>query len=247
MSRLPHPARTLRRRLREERGFTLIEMLIATLAGIIVTAAMGAIMIVTVHFSSNVNDRVDANQEGRVAMEKITQALNSSCVAAGVTPIQAGSDWNHLIFYSALADTPAINPNLLEVELTGGSLTMLTNDWVSGTGPTGSSGWSFSPTVNSTFTLLPYATNETVNSASVPVFQYYGYGSNGALTTNLDPTDTTLTAATAAQVAEVVITFESFPSYNWNATGRAADIADSVVLRLTPASDQSTATNAPCS
>ena len=184
MSRLAHPVRDLRRRLREEHGFTLIELLIATLAGVIVTAAMGAIVIVTVHFSSNVNDRVDANQEGRLAMEKITQALNSSCVAAGVTPIQAGSDTNHLIFYSALADTPSINPNELEVQLAGGSLTMAT---YANTGPTGASGWTFSSTANPNFTLLPYATNETVSGTAVPVFQYYGYGSNGALTTNLDP------------------------------------------------------------
>src|ERR1039458_10811781 len=73
--------------LRSERGFTLIELTVATLIGTIVSAATLAIVIVSVHLSSNYGDRVDATQQGRIAMAKITQALNSSCVSAKLPPV----------------------------------------------------------------------------------------------------------------------------------------------------------------
>ena len=123
--------------LRGERGFTLIELLVATLAGIVVSAATGAIVIASVHFSSNVSDRVDANQQARIAMDKISQALNSSCVATAVAPVVTGgtvngaqSDDTHLYFYSSLSDTPTINPNLVEVSLSGTQLILTTSPWV---------------------------------------------------------------------------------------------------------------------
>jgi len=237
--------RALLRRLRDERGYTLIELLVATLAGTIVTGAMAAIVIVSVHFSSNYNDRVDANQEGRLAMQRITQALNSSCVSSGVTPIQSGSDQSHLIFYSSLTDSVPIAPNEVEVQLSGGSLQMLTYANTGGSGTT-SSPWTFSSTASPSVTLLQYANNSTSGGATVPVFQYYGYNSSGQLTTNLTPASgSTLSAANAALVAEVVITFQALPSDNWNATGRASDVTSSVVLRLTPASGTTT-TSSPC-
>jgi Tfp pilus assembly protein PilW len=56
--------------------------MVALLLGIIVSAATLAIVITSVHLTSNYDDRVDATQQGRDAMLKITQALNTSCVAA---------------------------------------------------------------------------------------------------------------------------------------------------------------------
>ena len=138
-----HAWRRLKRLARafrdDERGFTLVELLVASAAGIVVTTAMGAIVITSVHFSSNYNDRVDANQEARTAMEKITQSLNSSCVAALVPPIMstgatgpvgnpAISDGSHVWFYTAVApnvgvtDASTINPYLAEVYLSGNQL-----------------------------------------------------------------------------------------------------------------------------
>ena len=67
-------------RLRDERGFTLVEVMVALAIGLVVSTATLAIVIVSVHLGSNYTDRVDANQQGRLAMERITQALNSSCV-----------------------------------------------------------------------------------------------------------------------------------------------------------------------
>ena len=140
----------LRARLANERGFTLIELLVATACGMIVSVATLAIVISSVHLSANYTDRIDSNQEGRVAMERIIQALNSSCVSATLPPILAGtggSDGNDAVFYSSLTDSPTITPNKVEVSLVGAtgaqSLVMYTYDYVSGTTP---STWAFAGT-----------------------------------------------------------------------------------------------------
>jgi len=261
MSCLPVKVRAA---LRDERGFTLIELLVATLAGIIVTTATGAVVIASVHFSSNFGNRVDANQEGRVAMEKITQALNSSCVATGVTPLvgtpvptgmvggaASGSDASDAVFYSSLTDTPTIEPNEVEISLTGTApsqqLVMYTyaNTNTAGTAPP----WTFSTTPSPAggFVLLPNAAQATINGAVQPVFQYYGYTSSGSI--NTTPFAVPLSATDASNTAEVTVSFEALPSNkgaNLSAKGAGANISDSVVLKLTPASSAPNGSNTPC-
>jgi prepilin-type N-terminal cleavage/methylation domain-containing protein len=242
--------RALMRRLdlRSESGFTLIELLVATVCGLIVSTATLAIVISSVHLTSNFSDRVDATQEGRTAMQKITQALASSCVVAALPPIlpntvdtantiSATSNATNLWFYSSLTDGANITPNLVDVTLTaGGSLVMNTYAYASTTGS--APNWVFSSTPTA-FTLLP---NATTTPGTTYVFQYYGY-SGGALTANLNPSNVAISSTTASQVAEVVISFQALPSDNYAAQGRPASFSDSVVLRLTPASSSSTS---PC-
>ncbi len=250
--------------LRDERGFTLIELLVATLAGMIVTAATGAIVVASVHFSSNFGNRVDANQEGRVAMEKITQALNSSCVATGVTPLvgtpvptgmvggaAAGSDASDAVFYSSLTDLPTIEPNEIEISLTGTApsqqlvMYTYTNTNAVGSAPP----WTFSTTASPSggFVLLPDAAQATIGGTVKPVFQYYGYTTGDTI--NPAPYAVPLSAANAATTAEVTVSFEALPSNkgaNLSATGAGANISDSVVLKLTPASSAPNGSNTPC-
>jgi prepilin-type N-terminal cleavage/methylation domain-containing protein len=222
--------------LRKESGFTLIELMVALVIGIVVSTATLAIVITSVHLSSNYNDRVDANQQGRVAMQKITQALNSSCVAT-VAPILSTSDANDVWFYSLLGDSPTIYPNKVEISYTGGSLVTTTYPYASGTAPN----WVFSSTPSSTFTLLQYAHA----IASTPVFQYFGYGSSGVLSTTAYSASPNL-GSNAATTAEVAVNFVANPSDNWTAQNRSASFTDVAVLRLGTASGASSATNLPC-
>jgi Tfp pilus assembly protein PilW len=254
------------RALRDERGYTLIELLVALVAGIIVTAAMGAIVVVTVHFSSNYADRVDVNQEGRIAMQKITQALNSSCVSSGVAPIvstgSTGSyvtDGTHIYFYSAInsgvntgntiQDGPTITPALIEVAISGNSLVMNTYANTGGSAPAAANTnpWTFASTPTTTSTLLPYVAQTVSSGTTVPVFQYYGYTSGGSINTTPYTTTPALTAANAATTAEVAISYQTLPSDGFTTSHVAADITDQVVLRLTPASANTGVTNVPCS
>jgi prepilin-type N-terminal cleavage/methylation domain-containing protein len=223
--------------IRGESGFTLIELMVALVLGIIVSTATLAIVITSVHLSSNYNDRVDSNQQGRVAMLKITQALNSSCVASHVAPILSASDSNDVWFYSLLGDSPTLNPNKVEISLTGGSLVMTTYPYTSGSAPN----WVFSSTASSTFTLLQYA--QAI--PSTPVFQYFGYGSGGALSTTAYSASPNL-GSNAATTAAVEVNFAANPSDNWTALNRTTSFSDTVVLRLATASGASSATNLPC-
>jgi Tfp pilus assembly protein PilW len=222
--------------IRSESGFTLIELMVATVCGVIVSAATLAIVISSVHLTSNYSDRVDSTQEGREAMQRIAQQLNASCVASGVAPILSTSDANDVWLYNALSDSPTIQPNEVEISYTGGSLVMKTYAYSSGTSP---ASWTFSSTPTSSV-LLPNA--EQYNST--PIFQYYGYGANGVLSS----TPYTLSPAlgtNAATTAEVVITYQAEPTDNWTSQGRPASFTDAVVLRLSPASGSTS--NLPCS
>lgn len=261
-------ARKARAALRDERGFTLIELIVATMAGIIVAAATSAVVIASVHFSSNFGNRVDANQEGRVAMEKITQALNSSCVATGVTPLvgtpaptgmvggaASGSDASDAVFYSALSDSPTIEPNEVEISLTGTApsqqLVLYTYaNSNAATTPPPAPPWTFATTATPSggFVLLPDAAQATINGAVKPVFQYFSYNTaTGQM--NTTPLAVPLSATDAANTAEVTVSFEALPSNkgaNLSAPGAGANISDSVVLRLTPASSNPNGSNTPC-
>src|SRR5579863_7800987 len=104
-------------RLRDERGFTLVEVMVALAIGLVVSTATLAIVIVSVHLSSNYTDRVDANQQGRLAMETITQALDSSCVTPDQAPVLAGSTATNLMFYSTTSDVPGTVPDEITISL----------------------------------------------------------------------------------------------------------------------------------
>ena len=79
---------------------------------------------------------------------------------------------------------------------------------------------------------------------TLPVFQYYGY-TGGAISGT--PFTTPLSPADAATTAKVVINFRAQPSDSNNTANRSVDLSNSVVLRLTPASATTGATNIPCS
>ena len=114
---------------------------------------------------------------------------------------------------------------------------MTTYLYASGSAPN----WVFSSTASSTYTLLQYA--QAI--PSTPVFQYFGYGSGGALSTTAYSTSPNL-GSNAATTAAVEVSFVANPSDNWTALNRTANFTDSVVLRLATASGASSATNLPC-
>jgi hypothetical protein len=80
------------------------------------------------------------------------------------------------------------------------------------------------------------------------VFQYFTYNTTtGTISNNVTPSSGQTLGANAANVVEVVISYQALPTDNWNAGGRPANISDSVVLRLTPASASGATGYAPCS
>src|ERR1700760_362245 len=114
--------RKIRRRLRDERGFTLVELLATMAAGMVVLAGLTTMLTVTLRETSRTFTNVDATQRGRSILESVASELHSACVADLETPIQGGangtqvSDANNLVFLSQFGT--AASPTPVEHKIT---------------------------------------------------------------------------------------------------------------------------------
>jgi prepilin-type N-terminal cleavage/methylation domain-containing protein len=241
------------RLLADERGFTLPELLVATAAGLLVLFAASMLMIVSMHFTTRVTDRVQAVQEGRTGMERLIQELNSGCLTNDVSPVQAGTttgitpavstDSTHLVFVSGVGDSATATPTLHVVAVKNGAL--VDTSYANTGGAPGAlniaATWTFSTTPSRTQTLLE---NVSQIDASTPYFQYLAYptSSPGISSTPLSPLP--LSASAAASVAEVDIAWLAGSRDGLSDSSRVIAMRDSAVFRFTPANP--TGTNFPC-
>ncbi|HUO74461.1 MAG TPA: type II secretion system protein [Solirubrobacteraceae bacterium] len=214
----------------DEQGFSLVELMVAVAAGIVVMAALFTILQVTLLQTSRTMTKVSATQRARTALETIENELHSACIASQETPIQGGasgsqqSDDNNLVFVSqyGAALTPVPIEHKITFDSTSGTLKEYTYS-VSGTNP---SNWVFSstPTSSAGKVLL---TNVQA-SGTTAAFQYFAYepytDSNGntdmmlmdgsspvpgtAAVPNPDPLTTPLSVNDASQTAEIILTFK---------------------------------------
>ncbi len=81
-----------------EAGFSLIETLVAMVAGVIVIGALFAILEVGLHQSARLNDVNVATKTGRATMTRMVDELHSACVSAKYAPVKEGSSETKLIF-----------------------------------------------------------------------------------------------------------------------------------------------------
>jgi Prokaryotic N-terminal methylation motif len=220
-------------RLRDERGFTLAELLATMAAGMVVMAGLTTMLTVTLRETSRTFTNVDATQRGRSTLESIAGELHSACVADLETPIQGGangtqvSDANNLVFLSQFGTSASPTPVEHKIAFNSSTHTLTDSTYAStgGTAPT----WTFSSTPSTSKTLLTNVVpTPKSGGGTVPVFQYFAYepytDANGNTdmmlmdgtsavpgTTSLpnpDPLSTTtgLSQTDAASAAEVIIT-----------------------------------------
>ncbi len=186
---------------RDERGFTLVETLVAMVTGIIVTGALFAILEFSVHQTSRISQVAQASQVSRTSMTRIVNELHSACLSAGFAPVQEASTRSMLVFqngYSEQAEVPGVytskggstgtategvRQDAIEWNKESGYLT----DWVQlGTGPEEASGRY--PVGAS----KPVRLAEKVSQAEVvnakketekeaPIFRYYKYATTSSL------------------------------------------------------------------
>ena len=155
----------------DERGFSLMELLVTLAVGSILLLAIFGALDFSVKADSRVQDRVDSTQRGRAAMELITRQLRSQiCLGPGYPAIPSGitSDGNSITFYTDLGgDTPKLQRRT--ITYSGG--TVFETDYnVAGTIPTAP-----------TFTLARqnWVLAERLNLvANVPFFRYYAFTPN---------------------------------------------------------------------
>ncbi|HEY2141256.1 MAG TPA: prepilin-type N-terminal cleavage/methylation domain-containing protein [Solirubrobacteraceae bacterium] len=228
--------------LRDEHGFTLVEMLVSIFAGLIVIFAAFAILDISLHQSSRIADRVSADQRGRLAMEKIVLKLHSSCVAAETTPVEAGSEANKLLIVSQTgAEASFAKVTLHEIVFSGEKLT---DTSYLNTEKKPAPNWEFSGTPLGTQTLLTHVTRaKNSKGEEIPIFQYYKYEGS----TLSAPLAVPLNATEANATAAIAVNFTAAPesgNVGKITNDRTFDLSDTAVLRFSPAS--SSGTNIPC-
>jgi len=215
---------------------TLVELMVATTAGVVVMAGITLAMIVTMRETNRVASHVDANQRARITMTKIINQLHSACVAPQIAPVQEDSTGTLLSFLHQSGSAVAPVPVLSRISLTGTTLSQSDYAVTGGAAPK----WTFATTPSATVQLM---TGVSAISASVPIFSYFAYA-NGQVSPT--PLGTPL-LTNAVNAVQVDVAFETAPTKTVAGDANAGtEIQNSALLRLTPPAYDSAAANLPC-
>lgn len=223
--------------IRDESGMTLVELLVATAAGVIVMAGITMAMIVTMRETNRVASHVDANQRARITMTKIIDQLHSACVAPQIAPVREDSTGTMLSFLHQSGSAVSVTPVLSRVSLVGTTLTESDYPVSGGAAPN----WTFSETASKTTELM---TNVSPVTAGAPIFTYYSYTNGKISSTPLS----SLKEGANANAVQVNVAFETAPQKTAirNDASASTEIQDAALLRLTPPAYGSTTANLPC-
>lgn len=236
MTHTNRPQSTHGAALRGEAGFTLVEVLVATVTSMVVALALFAIIEFSFRQTAGVSERVHANQRGRLAMEYVTNELHSSCVAVSAVPVLAQSTGSALYLLSEQG-SGAFFSSMTEHKLYLSGTTLYDAKYAStgGVAPH----WTFSSTPSSIRTVLTAVSQ----SGTTPVFRYYKYEGSTLPETELG---TPLSTENAKLTAAVKIAFTvASETKETNITiGKSVELANTVLLRFDPAS--TTSQNTPC-
>jgi Tfp pilus assembly protein PilW len=231
MPGLPH--------IKDERGTTIVELLVGMAMGMIVLVGLTMVIITTLHGTARVDARVEATQNARLTLSRIVEQLHSACIAPQIAPVKEGSSKTTLVFWHAAggeghAVTPV--PVKSEIKLEEDGTLRQVDKAVTGT-------------INGEYAFTSVGTSRTLLShVSAPpggaVFRYYSY-ENGALSST--PLATPLTKSKAEQTVYVKVSLVAEPASNpVGDASAAAAVSDSATLRLTPPSFDEKAAVAPC-
>jgi len=218
----------------DERGTTLVELLVGLAMGMVVLSALTLVIVVTLHGEARVSARVESTQRARIALTQIMEELHSACVSPQVAPIKGESTGTSLAFIHATGNElskVSPTPTKSVITLASGTLTQSDFPVAGGSSPN----WTFAGQASGTRQLL---TGVAPITPGGPIFTYYNY-KNGGLSTTPQSTPLGAEAATTI-VVHVALT----------ASPASTPVADagantSAVLRLTPPAFNEQAVN-PC-
>jgi Tfp pilus assembly protein PilW len=217
-------------RFRAQEGFTLAEMLVAATVGFVVLAATLGLLDSTLRLDNGVMAKTDAQQRGRLAMDRITQELRSQVCLNLTTPaiIPAKSTADSVTFYSDFGQDNTQPPMLRTItfdDATGN----VTESKVLGKGPAGGPFTFADPPTKQV--IVQGATRVVEADKTVrPFLKYFAYETkNGVLGTTQELAPP-LTAAAAARVARIEISFTARPTGAKDNTN-ATDLKDEISVR----------------
>jgi prepilin-type N-terminal cleavage/methylation domain-containing protein len=159
----------LRRRLADQRGFTVMELLVASLLGVVVLLAAAALMDGAQGQNARISGRVEGTQRGRVAMEQVTQRLRSQVCLGTATPVLNAQD-TEMTFYADFGDE-AFTPEIRRLYVQGG---VLREQVWNGTGTPPNVTFPATPT-RTRVLASGIAQAKDAAGVAIPYFRYYAY------------------------------------------------------------------------
>jgi prepilin-type N-terminal cleavage/methylation domain-containing protein len=250
--------------LRDEHGFTMIELLVAMSMGTVVCFAAFLLLKFTAADVSRITERVHVDQTGSVVLERIMLELHSTCVTPDVTPIQAGSTENVIKFISEGGKQSAFEKVYLhEIFYTPaegakeGTLTEQSYQSIPPPAGKAAPEYTFSKAPTTKVLLLTgVKKSETKEGKAIPIFQYFRYYRKSDPSPVYGQLNTSPMTATelakeeeAEEVAKVTVAFTLAPTGKETATfnhDRPIPLEDSAVFRLATSSEAPTNPNQPC-
>ena len=189
--------------MRRQGGFTLVEMQVAAVVGILVILAALALLDASSGLALRVGDRVDTTRRARDAMEQITRELRSQvCLVRGSAAIADGQD-SSVTFY-AFTGRGTYAPEKHTIAWSATTKT-LTDQAFAGAGTAPAIVYPGTPTRS--HTLL----SQVDQVAGTPIFSYYTWSTSGAVAPSLQ-LQTPLSATDAAKVVRIAVQFRVSPA-----------------------------------
>jgi Tfp pilus assembly protein PilW len=217
-------------RFRAQDGFTLAEVLVAATVGFVVLAATLGLLESSLRLDNGVMAKTDAQQRGRLAMDRITQELRSQVCLNLTTPavLPTVSTADSVTFYSDFGQDntkPPMKRTITFNPTTGD----ISETRVQGKGPDGGP-----------FTFDDAATNQVIfeNATRVveadksvrPFLKYFAYQTVGGVLGTTQELSPPLNAAGAARVARIEISVTARPT-GAKDSKNATDIKDEISVR----------------
>jgi type II secretory pathway pseudopilin PulG len=172
-------------RLRQQDGFTLVELLAAMAAGMVVLAGLVTVISVALQQTSYSFTRVDATERARTALTHIEDEMHSACIVNDVTPILSGaqgaqvSNANNLVFVSQFGTSATPTPVEHKITYDPVKRTVTEYTYTVSNGTSDPSKWVFSSTPTNTGGKLLLTNTAAIpipnTSNFTPVFQYFAY------------------------------------------------------------------------
>jgi prepilin-type N-terminal cleavage/methylation domain-containing protein len=244
----------LHRRLRSEHGFTLMETLVAMVAGLLVAFAATMLLRVSREQTERASSYVQASQLGRTTMTRIVDELNSACLRAGFTPIAENSGPEKLIFEDAFSK---------EAEIPYSQIQHHEIVWkAEGSKSTGTLTDTKEIAIGMNGTEYTFSTPKPVvigthieKNGSEPIFQYYQYSTAAANSTEAGVTplerielkgSETISSTQAPKVAAVQVAFRAYPNDGKTFVDSSDPLRSQVTFAFSAPIAEPTITDEPC-
>ena len=222
--------------IRDESGTTLVELMVAIMAGLVILSALTMAILTTMHASARVTARVEATQRARIALVRLMDELHSACVTPEVAPVQPDSTGSSLRFVHQTGSKVQPIPVYSVVSFSEG--TLIQQDYeVTGVAPK----WGQGAAIGAPQTLL---TDVSPTPPASSIFSYYRY-ENGTIskTSQKTPLEETEAELTVEVHAALTAAPEHAPVAD---AGASAAVQNSATLRLTPPSFNEGSPSKPC-